>query len=347
MLRLVFMGSDPIALPALNWLAPSAGSGRTGEGGGIAQVVGVFTQPDRAAGRGQKVQPNAIKLWAQALGLPVFQPARVGAAERELLAGLQPDLTLVMAYGHILQQEFIDTPRLGTLNLHTSILPAYRGASPIQTAIACGEKETGVSLMRLVLKLDAGPVAGVERVPLAPLDSALEVEGKLALACVPLLARCLPKIAAGTQVFSEQDEAAVTFCRRHEKADGVLDFQEPAAALAARINGLMPWPGCAVTINGQSVKLGQADVSSLIDYKPAGAGAVLGADSDGLLVETGKGVLRLRQLQRPGGRMLPAAEFLRGFPVAAGTRLPSGPMPALVAREPFPRRKAPAPGSGR
>src|SRR5450631_3550104 len=122
MLRLVFMGSDAIALPALQWL--------TGEGGKIARVVGVFTQPDRAAGRGQKIQANAIKLWALERNLPVLQPAKFGAADREQLAGFQPDLTLVMAYGHILRQEVIDTPRLGTLNLHTSILPAYRGASP-------------------------------------------------------------------------------------------------------------------------------------------------------------------------------------------------------------------------
>lgn len=331
MLRLVFMGSDAIALPLLNWL--------TGDGRSVAQVVGVFTQPDRAAGRGQKVQPNEIKLWAQAHGLPVMQPEKVGASERQQLADLQADLTLVMAYGHILRSDFIATPRLGTLNLHTSILPAYRGASPIQTAIASGETETGVTLMRMVLKLDAGPVADVERVRIEPLDTAGEVEGKLAHAGVPLLARCLPRIAAGTQTFADQNEAEVTFCRRHEKTDGVLDFQAPASMLAGRINGLMPWPGCSVLINGQPVKLGLADVCSLADSKPIRAGGVLGVEADGLLVETGQGILRLRRLQRAGGRMLPAAEFLRGFPVAAGTRLPSQPMPLLVARKPFLRPK--------
>jgi len=331
MLRIVFMGSDAIALPALNWLA--------GEGSNVAEVVGVFTQPDRATGRGQKVQANAIKLWALAHKLPVHQPAKFGVADRQQLAGFKPDLTLVMAYGHILRQEVIGTPRLGTLNLHTSILPAYRGASPIQTAIAGGETETGVTLMRMVLSLDAGPVADVERVMIDPLDTAHEVEGKLAYACVPLLARCLPRVAAGTQPFADQDDARATYCRRLEKADGVLDFTAPAAELASRINGLMPWPGCSVAINGQPVKLGQADVSSLMDDKPAGPGVVVGADAAGVLVSTRKGALRLRLLQRPGGRMLPAAEFLRGFPVAAGTVLPSAPMPQLVARQPFPRPK--------
>ncbi len=331
MLRIVFMGSDAIARPALDWLA--------GEGSQVAQVAAVFTQPDRATGRGQKVQPNAIKLWAQARNLPVFQPEKIGGTERQQLADLKPDLTLVMAYGHILKQDVIDTPRLGTLNLHTSILPKYRGASPIQTATASGDRETGVTLMRIVPALDAGPVADVERVAIGALDTAAEVEAKLAAACAPLLARALPRIAAGTQDFTEQDAARATFCRKLAKADGVLDFSQPAAALAARINGLMPWPGCTVAINGEPVKLGLADVGSLLDDKPAGAGVVVGADAEGLLVGTGRGILRLRKLQRAGGRMLPAPEFLRGWPVAAGTRLPSQPMPPLVAATPFPRGK--------
>ena len=337
MLRLVFMGSDAIALPALNWLVA--------EGRSVAQVVGVFTQPDRAAGRGQKIQPNEIKLWGQSRGLPVWQPEKVGAKERDQLAALKPDLTLVMAYGHILKQEVIDTPRLGTLNLHTSLLPKYRGASPIQTAIARGDTQTGVTLMRMVLQLDAGPVGRVERVGITPLDTARDVENKLAEACVPLLARCLPAIATGTQTFTEQNHAQATYCRKLEKTDGVLDFGQPATVLAARINGLAPWPGCAVEINGQTVKLGLADVLAapgqchLIGDIPPEAGVVLGMELGGLLVGTGQGTLRLRKLQRPGGRMLLAAEFLRGWPVAPGTRLPSRPMPGLESPEPFPRSK--------
>jgi methionyl-tRNA formyltransferase len=327
MLRIVFMGSDAIARPALDWLA--------GEGGKVGQVVGVFTQPDRPVGRGQQIRPNDIKLWAQAHNLPVFQPEKVGETERQQLAGLKPDLTLVMAYGHILKQEVIDTPRLGTLNLHTSVLPQYRGASPIQTATASGDQETGVTLMRMVRQLDAGPVAEVERVAIGPHDTAAEVEAKLAQACVPLLAGCLPRIGAGTQPFAAQDETQVTFCRKLEKTDGVLDFAQPAAVLAARINGLMPWPGCAVEINGQLVKLGLAD--ALPGSSPAGE--VRGADAEGLLVGAGQGILRLRKLQRPGGKMLPASEFLRGWPVAPGTRLPSHPMTPLVATSPFPRAK--------
>jgi methionyl-tRNA formyltransferase len=337
MLSCVFMGSDPIALPALEWFA--------GEGRDVAQIVGVFTQPDRPAGRGQKVQPNTIKLWAQRQGLPVFQPARLEADSLERLTELKPDASLVMAYGQILREDFIKVPRLGTLNLHTSLLPRYRGASPIQTAVASGEQETGVSLMRIVPALDAGPVADVERVPIAPLDTAEMVEEKLSRACVPLLARALPRLAAGTLPFREQDAARVTYCRKLQKADGVLDFAVPASVLAARINGLFPWPGCSVLIHGEQIKLGLAEAvpageCNLLSDIPSGPGRVLGADAGGLLVAAGQGGLRLRRLQRPGGKMLPAAEFLRGFPVAPDTVLPSQPMPPLAAAKPFRRGEA-------
>lgn len=326
-LRLVFLGSDPIALPLLEWLA---GDGRT-----VAQVTGVFTQPDRPAGRGQRVAANRIKEWAAARSLPVFQPEKIDESVRAQFAGLGAEVALVMAYGHILRDDFIQTPRLGTLNLHTSLLPKYRGASPIQTAIASGERETGVTLMRIVRKLDAGPIADVERVPVLPLDTALDVETRLAQACVPLLARALPRLRDGALDFVPQDDSAATFCRKLEKADGALDFQRPAAELAARINGLFPWPTCAIPVDGQVLKLGQADAI-------AGSGVpgvVAGRDESGLLIGTGSGLLRLRKLQRPGGRMLGTTEFLRGFPLPDGTPLPSQPMAPLVAATPFRIRK--------
>ena len=324
-LNLVFLGSDPIALPLLDWLA--------GEGSRLAKIQAVFTQPDRAVGRGQKVTANAIKVWALAEGLPVYQPEKLTDDVRAQLSALGADVALVMPYGQILRDEFIATPRLCTLNLHTSLLPKYRGASPIQTAIANGERETGVSLMRIVRQLDAGPVAAVERVTIDPLDTAEEIESKLAAVCVPLMARCLPDLDAGTLEFAPQDEGAVTFCRRLEKADGGVDFARPAEELAARINGLFPWPACAVSLNGQEVKLGLADA-----LPGTGApGEVVGADADGLLVGTARGLLRLRRLQRPGGKLLLAAEFLRGFTVPTGTRLESRPMAPLVSATPFRR----------
>jgi methionyl-tRNA formyltransferase len=321
-LRIVFMGADAIALPLLEWTR--------GPGRGVAQVVGLFTQPDRPVGRGQQIRPNAIKEWALAGDLPVFQPERITEAERLALAALQPDVALVMAYGHILRDDLIGTPRLGTLNLHTSLLPAYRGASPIQTAIAAGEPRTAVSLMRIVRRLDAGPVADVETVAIGARDTAQEIESRLAAACVPLLARALPRLAAGTLEFVAQDETVATYCRKLERTDGVLDFSVPARVLAARINGLNPWPGVSLELDQERIKVGLAEAgSTATSAKP---GTVVPSDGASLAVATGEGVVHLLRLQRPGGRMLPAAEFLRGRPVAVGTVLSSAPMPELIVR---------------
>ena len=339
-LRLVFLGSDAMALPLLDWLA--------GEGSALAQVVAVFTQPDRPVGRGQQVVPNTIKAWALARNLPVHQPEQMGDDARERLVAVSPDVALVMAYGHLLREDFIGAPRLGTLNLHTSLLPKYRGASPIQTAIASGEHTTGVTLMRIVRRLDAGPIADVERVSIATLDTALEVEAKLAAACPRLLARALPRLRDGSLAFTPQDDAAATYCRRLEKEDGALDFSAPASVLAARINGLFPWPGCSVELNGQTVKFGLADALPPAEFhliseiEKTGTvwgaddqGLIIGTDASGLLIGTGGGALRVRRLQRPGGRMLPAQEFLRGFAAVPGTSLASRPMRELVSPTPF------------
>jgi len=326
-LRVIFMGSDPIALPLLDWLA--------GEGGALAGVVEVWTQPDRPAGRGQRVAAGPIKQWALGRGVPVRQPERLSATDVTACAAAGADLALVLAYGHLLSDALIATPRLGTLNLHASLLPRYRGASPIQSAVAGGERETGVTLMRVVRRMDAGPVADCERVAIGPLDTAAEIATRLARAGVALLARSLPLLQAGRLTFAPQDEARASYCRRLAKADGLLDFAAPAAVLAARINGLHPWPGCAVEIDGLAVRLGLADIAAGAVDSDAAPGTVLGADGEGLLVATGAGCLRLRRLQRPGGRMLAAPEFLRGRAVPAGTRLASHPMTVLTGPAPL------------
>jgi len=329
-MRLVFMGSDPLAVPLLDWFA--------GPGASVVELVGVVTGPDRPSGRGQSVRPNGVKAWTEGRALAVLQPEKLDPAAYAAVSALRPDVSLVVAYGKILRDDFIAIPRLGTLNLHASLLPRYRGASPIQTAVACADAETGMSLMRIVRELDAGPVADTERVPIGPLDTAAEVEAKLARAAVPLIARAFPLLPGGALNFREQDHATATFCRRHEKADGALDFAAPAALLAARINGLNPWPSASAELGGAPVKIGLAD---WVDQAPGRApGTALGSDSHGLLVATGRGVLRLRRLQRAGGRMLEAAEFLRGFPVPEGTVIPSLPMTPLVAATPFPHRRA-------
>ena len=326
-LRLVFMGSDPIALPLLDWLA--------GDGRGLSRLVAVVTGPDRPAGRGQAVGPNAVKAWAAGRPLEILQPEAPDAGTVAALSALKPDVALVVAYGHILRDGLISVPRLGTLNLHASLLPRYRGASPIQSAVASGDARTGMTLMRIVSELDAGPIGDVEPVDIAPLDTASEVEAKLAACSVPLVARAFALLGGGGLAFRAQDHALASYCRRLAKSDGVLDFSRPAPELSARVNGLHPWPCVAVDIAGTPVKLGLAD--ALPGKAPGVPGTVAGSDGEGLLVATGSGILRMRRLQRPGGRMLAAAEFLRGFPVSAGAVIPSVPMPALVASSPFRR----------
>ena len=326
-MRLVFMGSDPLALPLLDWLV--------GKENSVSTLVGMVTGLDRPQGRGQSVKPNSVKAWSEGKGIPVLQPEKLDARAYEDVRALQPDAVLVVAYGRILRDDFIAIPRLGTLNLHASLLPLYRGASPIQTSIAEGDRETGLSLMRIVRELDAGPVADVERVAVGPLDTAAEIEAKLGLAAIPLVKRSFPLLARGELAFLPQDASRASFCRRHEKSDGVLDFSAPASVLAARINGLNPWPSVSVSLSGAPVKLGLADW--LVAQESAAPGTVLGSDALGLCVASGSGILRIRKLQRPGGRMLGASEFLRGFPVPKGIIIASVSMPKLVAAEPFKR----------
>lgn len=335
--RLVFMGSDPIALPTLEWLTRAAADRVT--------LVGVFTQPDRPHGRGQKLTPNAIKTWALERGLPVLQPDKLGTADLAALRALAPDSVVVMAYGHILRQEWLDAPPAGIWNLHTSILPKFRGASPIQAAIAAGETETGVTLMRMVLRLDAGPVLDIERVSVDVYETGATLEAKLAAACVPLVARNLDPLFAAAPALATQNDATATFTRRLRKGDGRLDFRVPPVVLARRINALNPWPGAFFPVVDEIIRVGLAEpvpFSSAVELlgragieAPIAPGTVLPPASDALLVATGAGVLRLLRLQRPGGRMLPAAEFLRGHVVAPGTVLPSADMPELVAAAPF------------
>jgi methionyl-tRNA formyltransferase len=245
-------------------------------------------------------------------------------------------VALVMAYGQILKDDFLATPRLGVFNLHASLLPKYRGASPATVAIASGDAETGVTFMRVVRRLDAGAIVDVERIGIGPHDTTGSVEAALGRAAAPLTARCLVALREGRLISQEQDEAQASYCRRLAKTDGVLDFSRPAAELARRINALMPWPGCTVDIAGTLVKLGLAEVGPA--RSEASPGTVLTPESDALPVAVADGVLRLLKLQRPGGKMLSVAEFLRGFTIPAGTVLASQPMPPLVAREPFPRK---------
>ncbi len=323
---MVFMGSDAIALPLREFLAE--------EGAAWVAPAGVMTQPDRPAGRGKKLAPNAIKRWALDHGWPVWQPEKPGTDEENLFRELGVNLFLVMAYGHLLRKSLLQLPDRGTYNLHTSLLPAYRGASPIQGALAAGETVTGVTLMGMVPKMDAGPVIDREKLAVGRMETAPELEARIAGACVPLVRRNLPYLAAGEASAREQDPARATYTRKLDKRDGALDFTESAAVLARRINALQPWPGAGFPRQNAVIKAGRADWAP---GEPAGVpGTVLGVRDGAFCVATGEGVLRLLELQRPGGKMLPAETFLRGYPIAVGEVLESRPMPALVAEHPFP-----------
>lgn len=323
------MGSDAIALPLLDFLAD--------EGGRAIALLGVMTRPDRPAGRGKQLRANAIKRWALDRGLRVWQPERPGEAEVALFREKGVELALVMAYGHLLRRALLEAPLRGTYNVHTSLLPAYRGASPIQAAIASGDDETGVTLMKMVPRMDAGPVVDRECVRVDRRDTALDLEEKLARACVPMLRRNLEAMASGTAAVREQEEASASYCRKLTKEDGTLDFERPAGLLARRVNALHPWPGVGIPVGETVVKAGRADFESgAAEGEP---GTVLGTGAGALRVAAGDGVVRLLELQRPGGRMLPAEGFLRGFPISPGTVLPSRPMTELVRGQPFPAEK--------
>jgi methionyl-tRNA formyltransferase len=321
------MGSDAIALPALEWL--------WGEGRAWAEIVAVYTQPDRPHGRGQHLAPNAVKSWAAARGIPVLQPNKLDRGALEAFAALRPDAALVMAYGHILRQEWIDTPRFSIWNLHASLLPQFRGASPIQGAIATGVRETGVCLMRMVRALDAGPVLDRAIVPVDELETGATLEAKLAACCVPLLRRSLGAMLDDDPAVSGQEHDRATYTRRLRKEDGGIDFHAPAHVLARRINALFPWPGAFFSWDGDNIRVGLASARRE-DGKPAPPGTVLPSSGDALCIAAGDGaVLQILRLQRPGGRMLPAADFLRGCRLPAGTVLSSAPMPELVSMQPF------------
>lgn len=327
-MRMVFMGSDEIAIPTLEYLI------------GVSDLItleAIYTQPDRARGRGKKVQPNAIKSWALEQSLSVIQPESFGAEEVEALQELQPDIILVMAFGHLLPRVVLDISRLGIYNIHTSLLPELRGASPIETAVASGFVESGVSLMQLVMRMDAGPICAQSVVPIAPLETGGTYRRKLADASPQLLGEYLASMVDGSIEIEEQDEAVSTYCRLLVKPDGQLDFRRSAKSLASRINGLNPWPGCSVKLDGVVLKVGSATFQS--DEYAGESGEIVKCDSDGVCVATGEGILKLLTLQKPGGKLLEVSDFLRGYQIDEGLRFENQEMHPLISKKPVSHKR--------
>jgi methionyl-tRNA formyltransferase len=305
-LRIVFFGSPEFAVPALAAVAE------------CHEVVAVVTQPDRPAGRGGKLQSPAVKELAIARGLPVLQPAKLrdGVLAGEL-AALAPDLFVVVAYGRILPPDLLAVPKLGPWNVHASILPKFRGAAPIQWSVIRGEAMTGVTIMRMEEGLDTGPVAALATDPIQADDTAGTLAKRLAPLGARLLVETLPRIVDGTVALRKQDHNAATFAPPLSKADGQLDFRQPACVVSARARGVDPWPGATVLIEGETAKV---FLPTLVDGQGQ-AGEVLGLRSQGLAIACGTGVIAFSEIQLPGRKRMPAKALLAGHPIVPGTIL--------------------------
>jgi methionyl-tRNA formyltransferase len=286
------------------------------------QVVAVVTQPDRPKGRELKLQPSPVKALALQASLPVLQPERArDEAFLGALRDLQPDLIAVAAYGQILPQSILDLPRHGCLNVHTSLLPRYRGAAPIQWAILNGDAETGVTIMKMDAALDTGDILTQATTPIHPEDNSETLHNRLARMGAELLVRTLPDYVAGELTSRPQPTEGVSYAPKIKKQDGHIDWNQPAIALWNRVRGLVPWPGAFSYLPGQPqphlLKIWQAEVVE----RTGQPGEVLQADKAGIVVGCGREALRILSLQREGGRRLPAQDFLAGHPLHPGQKL--------------------------
>ncbi len=317
-MRLVFMGSPAFALPTLRRLVDSE-----------HEVVAVYTQPDRQAGRGRALAPPPAKEWALAHGLSVLQPPRVSAPEPvEGLAALKPDLIVIAAFGQILKQPVLDIPPRGILNVHASLLPRHRGAAPIAAAILAGDAETGVTIMQVELALDAGPVLAARPTPISDDDTTGTLTEKLAEQGASLLMEVLPGWLSGKLQARPQDEALATYAPPVRKEDALVDWNLPAVEIWRRVRAYNPWPVAFTTLRGQPLRLLEAwplaaesgEAPGTVVRCPAPTAESGGTDA-AFAVQTGEGLLGIVRVQRAGRRAMTAAEFLRGERELIGKRL--------------------------
>lgn len=320
-MRIVMMATGDIAIPSFNSLVSSG------------ELVALITQPDRPVGRHQTLTPPRIKVCAQEAGIPVYQPERMRDAEAvEQLRALQPDLVVVMAYGQILSQEVIDVPAIACINAHASLLPRHRGAACIQAAIEAGDDETGITIMHVVKKLDAGDIICSNSIPLRGTETAESLHDDLALLAPLALADAVEQLRAGTSDPVEQDESLMTYAPKLLRAHGVIDWNMPAIQVARKIRAYHSWPGTFTTY--PSVKSGgdkQLKIFPPIDCFPrlkkpveAVPGMVLDAGPDGMLVSCGGprgGAIRISTMQPPGARKMNAESFFAGHKIMPGTIL--------------------------
>ncbi len=307
-MRVVFFGSPAFAVPSLTAVAATH------------DVAAVVTQPDRPAGRGKQLTPPAVKQAAARLGLKVLQPAGVrDDAVRTQLAALVPDVFVVVAYGRILPAALLEVPRLGSWNVHASLLPRYRGAAPIQWAIIRGETRTGVAVMRMEAGLDTGSVAAVRETAIRDDETAGTLADRLAALGAEILSETLIHIASGAVRLTPQDDARATLAPPLDKDAGRLDFGRAAAEVSARARGVDPWPGAWALLDGQAVKLFTPRAMPAV---AAGApGEVMAAGADGLIVACAGGVVAFAEMQLPGRRRMAVSAAVAGRPIHPGARL--------------------------
>ncbi len=310
MVRIVFLGTPAFAVPTLERLLASA-----------HEVVAVVTQPDRPRGRGQRVSESPVKQLAAARGLPVHQPERMKDPDFvEALAALAPDLGVVAAYGKMLPDPLLALPRLGMINVHASLLPAYRGAAPIHRAVMAGETETGITIIRLVREMDAGPMLRRAALPIDPDDDAETLERALAALGAVTLLQAVDDLESGRAAEEEQDHARATFAPRLTRADGAIDWIRTAGQVHDQVRGLHPWPRAFSHLGGARYLIHRTAVVEPPAGAAAAPGQVLEAAGDRLVVAAGSGTaVAILEIQPEGRRALPARAFLAGHPLAPGT----------------------------
>jgi methionyl-tRNA formyltransferase len=326
-MRVVFMGTPYFAVPTLQALCRNASPGRVWSTG--LDLVGVVTRPDKPTGRGRVLVPSPVKATAEECGLPVYQPGPLRRPEAlSMLHQLAPDLIVVAAFGQILPPEVVRLPKHGCLNVHASLLPRHRGASPIAGALLAGDAETGVTIMLMDEGLDTGPMLAQRATLIEPDDMAGELATRLAELGAHLLVEVLPRWLAGGIAPTPQDESQATHTRLLRKDDGRLDWQLSAEALARQVRAYTPWPGAFTTWQGRQLKVLRARaLAASPDAAPPEPGRVfLAPDERGheqLTCACGQGALALEVIQLEGKRALPAGEFLRGYMPIVGARLGS------------------------
>jgi methionyl-tRNA formyltransferase len=311
-LRIIFMGTPPLAATVLEALLREESF----------NVIAVVTQPDQPKGRDLKLQPSAVKELALKSNLPVMQPERAREPQFiEQVRALTPDLIVVAAYGQILPQALLDLPKFGCLNVHTSSLPKYRGAAPIQWAILNGDSETGVTIMKMDAGLDTGAIVSEERTAIAGDDTAQTLHDRLAQIGGALLVQTIPGYVTGKIVPRLQPEEGVTYARKITKEDGRLDWSQPAIVLWNRVRGLTPWPGTFTLIRRKHGTVLLKILCAELVEATGKPGEILSVEQVGVVVACGEGALRCTELQREGGKRLRAAQFLAGFPLCTGEQL--------------------------